>query len=51
MTEQSLKRRMQLKKIGLQSRHRTEHKIKALRAADARDMAKYQAWEGRRRGS
>ena len=41
MSEDELKRQMQLKEIGLHGRHRTEHKIKALRAADAKDMTIY----------
>jgi hypothetical protein len=38
MSEESLKRRMVLRKIGLRGRPKTEHKIKTLRVADARDM-------------
>jgi hypothetical protein len=36
---------MQLLNIGLRGRYKIEHNIKALRAADARDMARYQAWK------
>jgi hypothetical protein len=47
MSEDELKRRVQLKKIGLHGRHKMEYKIKVLRAADAEDMTQYQSWEGK----